>query len=268
MTENDNTRPGVFQRLDFTADYISSGGGAQSLAMSKISLQAVFGFPCPSKESPLLITPYFESTFLSDTPADAALSSTLYRTGVNIAWVAQLTDRWGIYAYISPAISSDFRASDSAFRLPGGVVGTYKWNDKWTVTLGAAYTSYSSWPVSPICGLTWTPCSDWRFEFLIPRPRICHKMNSPWSQNRYWVYIGGEYGAGTWAVKDEFNNDDLLSYRDLRACLGIEKDNRTIGKLDFNAEIGVSFWRKLYYDNSPVEYCPNPGLFARFKILY
>ncbi len=266
--EDDNQRAGIFQRINFKADYVSSGGGQESAAISKFSLQAVFGLPCPTRKSPLLLTPYFDVTCLSDTPEFSGLPTTLYRTGVDIAWMTELNDRWGIYVYITPSVSSDFKTSKNAFRLPGGVVATYKIDSQWKLTLGAGYTSYSSWPVTPICGLTWTPNDDWRFELLIPRPRICRRINSPFSQNRYWLYLGGEYGAGTWATANPALQDDLLSYRDLRACLGIEKDNRTFGRIDLNAEIGISFWRKLYYDNSPIEYCPNPGVFARIQLIY
>ena len=285
MVDDSQGRAGIFQKLTGKATYVSSGGGASSLGLTTINLDLVLGFPFPSRTSPLLLTPYFQSDFMDFGNGYGTMPTSLYRAGVNVAWIKPINDQWGLFLFVSPCVSSDFHAKfDKAFRCPVGLIANWTMNPEWKLSLGVIYTDNDDWLFVPACGITWTPNELWKYELTVPRPRICRRIDDPFRQFRsagaagaafqdaYWLYLAGEYQGGTWAVDApeywKAGSDDQLRYRDLRVMFGFERDRQRIGRVDFNAEIGVAFCRKLYFEDSPAVYHPKPAFVARLQALF
>lgn len=285
MVEDSRGRAGIFQKLTGKATYVSSGGGTSSLGLTTINLDLVLGVPFPARTSPLLLTPYFQADFMDFGNSFCTLPTSLYRTGVNVAWIKPINDQWGLFLFVSPCVSSDFHAKfDKAFRCPVGLIANWAIHPEWKLSLGIIYTDNDDWLFVPACGITWTPNELWKYELTVPRPRICRRIDDPFRQFRsvdaagaalqdaYWLYLAGEYQAGAWAVDaPEYwgaRYDDQLRYRDLRVMFGFERDRQRIGRIDFNAEIGVAFCRKLYFEDSPAVYHPKAAFVARLQALF
>ena len=69
-------RNGVFQRLLFDATWLAPGG-ADGLGNNDLQLQGIFALPCPTINSPLVITPGFAVHYLQG-PQNADLPPRLY----------------------------------------------------------------------------------------------------------------------------------------------------------------------------------------------
>jgi hypothetical protein len=64
-----------------------------------------------------------------------------------------------------------------------------------------------------------------------------------------WLYLGGELGGGTWAIRHSDGSSDLMSYSDWRVFLGLE--NRTIhGIPGSQIEIGYVFHRRIHLSST------------------
>ena len=65
------------------------------------------------------------------------------------------------------------------------------------------------------------PTEDTEFRLVFPAPRISHRIATVDGTN-YYLYLGGEFGGGTWAIRREDGRDDTVGYNDLRLLLGAE----------------------------------------------
>ena len=83
---------GILQYMYFTGTWLPALGGGD-LGMSDLELGATFGFPMPTRESPLLVSPYFATHFL-DGPAGPDLPPRVFDTSVQFRWKStfQLTE--------------------------------------------------------------------------------------------------------------------------------------------------------------------------------
>ena len=283
MIEDKQGRNGIFQKITGKTTFVSSGGGVEGLGMTTINLDLVLGFPLPTRQSPLLLTPYFQADFMDYSAVYSGTPESLYRTGLNVAWMKQLNDRWGMFLFASPCVSSDFQADfDNAFRCPAGIIANWTINPAWKLSLGVIYTDNDDWLFVPACGVTWTPNDLWKWELTVPRPRICRRINDPFrncyfvrpgrNPSSYWVYLAGEYQGGTWAVEAKerwgARDDDRLQYRDLRIMFGIERDKKEPGRIDWNAEIGMAFCRKMYFEDLPTVFHPKTAFVARIQAVF
>jgi hypothetical protein len=67
---------------------------------------------------------------------------------------------------------------------------------------------------------------------------------------QYWLYVSGELGGNTWAVRENGINDKL-TYYDLRAMIGIEQ--RAVHGPRGRIEVGYVFNRSVSYASGPSE---------------
>ncbi|MDO4576352.1 MAG: DUF6268 family outer membrane beta-barrel protein [Planctomycetia bacterium] len=268
--EDDNVRQSFFQKIDFKQTVLDSFGGGDRLGISTTEITATFALPAFQGRGYFLFQPWFTQNVWYATPETYRYADSLFQAGISLGWMKEWNERWSLFAFFAPNYSGDYKSyAGQGFRFPGGVVLDWKQSDtlKWSV--GVVYTAWEQWSVLPYGGVTWTPNEDWKWELVLPRPRICRRLNSPFSEKRYWGYLAGEYGGGIWNVETPYGSrDDLLSYRDLRCMVGIEGDKRRIGALDWSAEIGVAFCRKVYWDRSDAVFRPEPGLVMRLRITY
>ena len=276
-------RDGVFQNVSFQAAWLSKGGGPEALGASTLETTTLLGFPFPRRETPLLIKPGFAVSYL-DGPEMPDLPARVYDTYVQFRHMRKLSELWGIDMAVTPGVYSDFKqGSDEAFRMSGHFGGMRKCTERFDLIVGVAYLPYQDLRILPFAGFIWTPTDDWKIEITVPRPMIARRIGQlyPWPAGGWldggdlacnaptttdWVYIAGELGGGSWAIRRANGDNDVVTYRDLRLILGYEREN--IGGLDYHAEIAYVFCRKYDYDSTTPNIHPGDSLMLRLGATY
>ncbi len=261
-------RAGVFQKLMFEGAWIPRLGG-DGFGMSDMQLRTVLAFPFPTRESPLLITPGFGVHFL-DGPADPDMPSRLYDAFCQFRWLVPVTDRLGFDLAFRPGYFSDFeQSSDSAVRYGGHILAAWDWTPRAKIILGAAYVDRKDVNVLPAAGLIWKPYDELIVELLFPRPRIARRIFLPWDYAEgieNWLYVAGEFGGGTWAIRRADQTNDLVNYRDFRVILGAER--KVEGGLNTWLEAAYLFGRRIEYDSATPDFDPCDSLMVRGGVSY
>jgi len=261
-------RDGVFQRLMFDGGW-SPRLGRDGFGMSHLQLRTVLAFPFPTRESPLLVTPGFGVHFL-DGPAEPDMPPRLFDAYCQFRWLVPVTDRLGLDLTFRPGYFSDFRqSSDSAVRYGGHIVAAWDWTPCTTIVLGAAYLDRRDVNVLPAAGLIWKPYEEAVLELMFPRPRIAHQVYVPWDWGagvENWVYVAGEFGGGTWAIRRADLTRDVVTYRDFRVILGAER--KVPGGLDTWLEVAYLFGRRLEYRSATPSFDPLDTFMLRGGVSY
>ena len=191
-----------------------------------LELKGIFALPCPTINSPLVITPGFGVQYLQG-PAKrrfaAAAARRLRRLPLALASDAAVGTRPGHYA----GHFSDFeQASSKAFRLTGHGAAAWTWNETTKFVLGAAYLDRPDVELIPIGGVIWTPNDEVTFDLVFPHPKISRRIY--WGgqyddKTQDWVYIAGEFTGDAWAIRRSDGSDDLVVLSDYRVILGLER---------------------------------------------
>jgi len=263
-----DARPGVFQKLIFNSTWLAAGGG-DDFGKTELDLRTVLAFPCPTRDSPLLITPGFGVHYL-DGPVGIDIPSRLYDAYTQFRWMHRLRPRLGIDLAVTPGWYSDYETpSGSALRITGHGVAAFDWTPTAKLILGVAYLDREDVGLLPIGGLIWTPHPDIKFELAAPRPRIARRLY--WSggfddEVQDWAYVAGEFGGGTWAIRHLSGADDEITYRDFRVLLGIER--KAVGRPGYRLELGYVFGRKLELDSPTPDIYPSDTVMLRVGATY
>lgn len=262
-------RNGVFQKVLFDATWLAPGGW-DGMGMTDLELRGIFALPCPTIDSPLLITPGYAVYYL-DGPKRADLPPRLNESYVQFRWLSQLTPKLGLDLAITPGVYSDFQqeASDS-FRITGHAAAVWTWSDRAKLVLGAAYLNRPDAEVIPIGGVVWTPNDDVKFDMIFPTPRIsrrigCRKGVESCKDTEDWLYIAGEFAGDAWAIRRADGTDDQVVLSDYRAIIGVER--KTVGGLSSRVEVGYVFSRRIRY-TSGTEYWPTDTVMIRGGLTY
>jgi len=262
-----DARDGVFQKLIFTSTWLNSGT-AGGFGIAEQELKTVLGFPFPSRRSPLVVTPGFAVAYL-DEPAGVDLPARVYEATVQFRWWKRFTPRFGIDFAVTPGVFGDFdQSGDEALRTPGHVAARFEWTPNLDVVLGAAYLDRDDVSVLPIGGVVWTPHEDLKLELVAPRPRIARRVywwGACTEEVQDWAYVAGEFGGGTWAIR-RATGDDVLTYHDFRAILGLER--KALGGLDGRLEIGYVFGRELQFAGGAPDVEPEDTVMVRAGLTY
>lgn len=163
-----------------------------------------------------------------------------------------LGDRWILQAAVAPSFYTDGdNTSSDAFRLPARLLAFWKYSDRLTVAGGVFFLDRDDVNWLPVAGLLWNPNDDWKVELMAPRPRVAWRCSRGEEADR-WLYVVGEFGGGTWAVRRNSGQDDAATVSDYRAMLGYEqKSPRGTG---WWVEAGVVFKRQLKFQSSLTEF--------------
>ena len=262
-------RPGMFQKLIFTGGWLAGGNGGEELGTSDLDLKTILAFPIPSGDYPLIVTPGFAVHYL-DGPTVQDLPARVYDAYAQFRWMRRLGPQLGIDLALTPGVFSDFeQSSDDAVRLTG--YGAAQWTaaEDFKVVLGAAYIDRWSTDVLPICGVIWTPHEDVKFDLVFPHPRIARRIYPSGAYGdavQTWLYVAGELGGGTWAIRRSGGADDVVDYTDYRVFLGMER--KILGGLDTRFEVGYVFGRKIRYDSLSAKVDPSDTVMLRGGVTY
>jgi len=260
----DTSKPGVFQKIDFSGTWIA-GNNTNDVGFTEVSLFAVFGLPAPTRDSPLLITPGFEVTFL-DGPNTVDLPARLFDTYLQFRWLSKLSDRWGADIAVSPGIYSDFQQiGDEALRITGHGFASYDWSETLRLVLGIAYLDRNDVSLLPAAGFIWTPHEDVRFELVLPRPRVAFRPIYT-GDSEDWIYVAGEFGGGSWEIERTSGAIDQLTIRDYRAILGWERKHT--GGHATRVEFAWVFGREFEFESATPDFDADSTVMIRGGVTY
>jgi hypothetical protein len=263
-----DVRPGVFQKLIFEETWLPRFG-SQGFGMNDVGLKMVLGLPCPTVDSPLIVTPGYMVHYL-DGPETPDLPPQVYDAFVEFRWLHRFTPQWGVDLDVAPGYYSDYQQSDSrAWRFTGHAIVAWTWTPLATVVLGAAYEQRTQTPLIPVGGLIWNPNDDTKFNLVFPEPKISRRIR--WRRDgnadfEDWVYVAGEFANDTWTVLQPGLSSDLLTYRDIRAMLGYE--HKVFGGISSKVEVGYVFSRKLQLTDQSINLDPTSTLMLRGGLTY
>ncbi|MCC7083686.1 MAG: hypothetical protein IT427_01620 [Pirellulales bacterium] len=259
-------REGFFQRATFTTTYLPRLDGT-GVGFLGVDTNLIFGLPCPTRESPLLIRPGTEVNFVEASTA-FDLPSELYDNYMEFRWLSKITPRFGVDISVTPGWHSDYQNSIGAdcYRTVAYGVGAWDWTPQLTLAAGIIYLDRDDVNLAPAGGIIWTPNDDTRFELISPRPRIARRFHAE-PTFADWMYVAGEFGGGQWGIQQAGGVNNVLTSSDWRLLLGIERKSNNLG-LNGRIEIGYVFGRVLRFrDNLPDQDLPDTML-ARVGVWY
>ncbi|MEI8374644.1 MAG: hypothetical protein WCJ35_17600 [Planctomycetota bacterium] len=247
-------RCGSFQKLSFVNTYLPRMG-SNGLGLYDAELTSVWGVPFPNQDAPLVITPGIATHWL-DGPSSLDIPAQLHDVYTEFRWLPKLGERFRADVAVQPGYYSDWDGSSTrALRLTGHVSGIFDWTPKFQLVLGAAYLDRPDIQVLPIAGFIWKPDMFTEFRLVFPAPKIAYRfpismyLNNPnyprsWSSET-WLYLAGELGGGTWAIRHSDGTSDLMSYSDWRIFLGMETKS-LVSLSSFFIEVGYVFHRRIH----------------------
>ena len=123
-------RTGVFQKVKFTGDYLPRFSD-DSLGMTDLELDVVFGLPFLTVETPLLVTPFYAVHFM-DGPDSPDVPPRLHDAAITFQNIRPINDRWLAMFDVTVGQYADDASFDSseAFRITGGGAGVYRSSDQ------------------------------------------------------------------------------------------------------------------------------------------
>ena len=261
-------RDGIFQKSSSELLYLPRLEGDSLGITGLTTADAVFGFPFPRRETPLLVNPRHRVLWL-DGPDFTDVPPRVHEAELGFQHFRPLGERWLLNAAVTVGMYADDHSFDSseAFRVTGRALGIYELTSQWKGILGVVYLNRAGYSVVPAAGLTFDR-GDLKLDLVFPRPRIAWLLpgSSPTACEQQWVYLQGELGGNAWAVDRTSGVEDTLSYGDIRLILGFE--NKVIGGLSSRTEIGYAFNRELEYDSEGFESELDDTLFLRFGSTY
>lgn len=261
-------RSGPFQRLISHHTWLFPDG-REDFGFFQSELKSVWGVPFPDLRRPLVLTPGFAVYFLEG-PESTDLPARVYESYLQLRWLPSLSERWKVDLGITPGFYGDYAFVDSStFRLSGHALGVFQWRPTLILSFGAAYLDREDVGVIPVAGIVWQPNQDWVLELLIPRPRVARRLHWPLldrPEAETWLYVGGEFGGGTWSVERADGSRDVATYRDFRLLGGIEQ--KVPFRLSWRLEGGYVFSRKLTFEEDVVKLRPNDTALVRLSISY
>ena len=276
-------RSGAFQKVSFVNTYLPRFGGADGFGIYGVELTSVWGIPCPTTNAPLVITPGFGTQWL-DGPAGLNVPAQLHEVYTEFRWLPKLGDRFRIDVAVQPSYQSDWSgSSDRALRIMGHGDAVFDWTPHFQMVLGCAYLDRPDIELLPIAGFIWTPSRDAEYRLVFPTPKISwcidkdpeqllrggngtYISNSNSWTSDLWLYVAGELGGGTWAIRHSDGESDLMSYSDIRVFLGLER--KTLTFIGSQIEIGYVFHRYIRLASTNDNFDLGDTLMARAALNY
>jgi hypothetical protein len=263
-----DVRSGFFQRAIFNGTYLPRTAGRGGFGQNDLEAKLVVALPCPTTDSPLVITPGFAVHYL-DGPTGVDLPPRLYDGSCQFRWLSQVTPQLGLDFAVTPGWYSDFQQNwGGAFRMPGHAAAAWTLNPTTKLVLGAAYLARFDVNVIPVGGIIWTPNDDTKFELLFPEPKLAHRVLHECehgSEINTWLYLSGEFAGDVWAIETPIGNEQVL-LRDCRVILGIER--KKIQGFGAKLEVGYVFGRRIMYSGPTPEFDPSDTILLRAGVQY
>jgi hypothetical protein len=262
-------RSGMFQKVNFNTLWAPNSGGRKGLGMTQLDLSAMFALPLLTPDSPLIITPSFQTTFFDPKIKGYATNKTLYTTGIDFRWIRPVVrNKWTFDLGLAVRYSGDFKVKGSkALRFPAHIASVWDCNPRLKVILGVVYLDRKddyNW--FPMAGLIWTPHEDISVELVVPRIRIAQRVrwfgSAAGDDTSDWIYAAFELSGSSWSYEGQ-NVSDTIDYHDLKLLLGYER--RCVSGFTLGFEFGYMFEREYELDRSNYRIHPSDCVFLRLR---
>jgi len=259
-------KPGVFQGVAFQFDWMPDLEGGD-LDIKDFTLTTTWGFPLPTRDSPLLITPGFGAHLLDGPPAPD-LPGELYDAYLQFRWLRPITDRWSADLAVTTGVYGDLQSDNNeTFRVSGRAMAIFRWRPGATLIFGVVILNRNDIFALPAAGLIWQPNDLWDVNLVFPQPRIARRiLRLDHGHVQHRVYLAGEFGGGRWAIQRADGSDDAIDVSDYRLMLGLEK--KRIGGLRTRVELGYVFSRTIEFDSATPDFTPADTLLLRVATDY
>jgi hypothetical protein len=240
--------PRLIEHPRFRHTYLFGENG-NDLAINDIELATSLTYPrFLMSQQPLRISPGF-ILHLWDGPDTAVtgvdLPSTAYSAYLAFDFISALSQPAGVEMNFTIGLYTDFNSVTSdSLRFTGVGLGWVRLNPTTTFKLGVEYIDRLDLKLFPAVGIFTMPTADLKMDFYFPRPRIAWRMpNNLFTE--LWMYVGAEYGGGSWTIERTSGMSDQVDINDIRVFVGLEGTGRRGGALF--AEFGYVFERDLFY---------------------
>jgi hypothetical protein len=241
-----NVVPRLLERPRFRHSWIP-GGEAFELEIHDAEFTTTLTLPLGAFQ-PLRITPGASFHFWNgpETPATGFdLPSQAYSAFLAIDHVTNPCAAAGLENNFTVGVYSDFENVNSdSLRFTGTILGWFRVNPMNTVKIGIEYLDRLDIKLLPAFGVFIQPTSDFRFDVYFPRPRLAQRLPN-FTGREIWLYVGGEYGGGTWTIERLGPFDDQVDINDVRAFVGLEWQGPR--QVTGFFEAGYVFERELIY---------------------
>jgi hypothetical protein len=261
-------RNGVFQKVLGNATWLAPGG-ADGMGMYDLQVESIFALPCPTRNSPMVITPGFAVHYLQG-PQNVDLPPQLHEGYAQFRWLSQVHPKLGLDLAVTPGWYSDWNQDSSqALRITGHAATAWTWTDNAKIVLGAAYLDRPDVEVIPIGGLMWTPNPEVSFDLVFPHPKISQRVY--WAGEygddvQDWAYIAGEFAGDAWAIRRTDGTNDMVVLSDYRVILGLER--KVTSGVSSRFEVGYVFGRRIRYSSDTPNFYPTDTVLLRAALTY
>jgi hypothetical protein len=245
----------VFERPRARQTYIYGRSSDNQLGINDIELATTLTWAdFLQTNQPLRTTPGFIFHYWTG-PDSAAnpgfdLPPRAYSTFINFDHLTNPANQFGLENSFTVGYYSDFENhSSDGIRFTGRVLAWSRWNSYAITKIGVEYLDRVRVKMLPAFGVYMTPTPDLKIDLYFPRPRISHRIPNIYDTEA-WVYVGGEYGGGSWVIERMGGMDDQVDINDVRAYMGME----WMGPLRVTGffEAGYVFNREILYRSNPM----------------
>lgn len=247
-----------------------NGNGSSELGIDDVALSGTMAIPFLYNAAPLLVRPGFAVHYwegpVSTGPGTPDMPPRTYDAFIEAGWKPVVTPWLSGDLRMSVGYYSDFSKYDSeAIRIRGSGLAIFTLSAQFAIVAGVDYINRLQIKLLPAGGVIWTPNPDMRWEILFPNPKLANRITT-WGNTDVWLYAGGEYGGGTWAIQRQSLAEDAVDYNDLRVFLGTEFVGYTGMKGWF--EVGFVWNRELVYLSGTPDFKPNETIMLRAGMSY
>jgi len=257
----DRFRKGFYQGAEVSAGFLlDTGNKAGGLDQTFEQARVGFAVPLGSFENILVMQPYFRADHFNG-PETIDVPGTVYDTGVTFFNRKVWSPKISSLAIVTPSVRSDFTTNDGAVRLFGLGLVNWQKSDALMCSAGVLYLGRADLPLLPVFGFTYQPSPTWRFEAMMPRPRIAHRLWKQGGEAEGWGFFSASIGGNTWAVTRENGQSDLLTLSEIRLFGGYEVLRP--GGRGYVIEAGLALGRKIEYERPLTNVSLNNGVFIQ-----
>ena len=221
------------------------------LAWTRAEASSTFAFPLwYNIETPLLVTPGFAFNWLqgpatTGMPGEPDLPPQVYDAYLDFAWYPRVTEYLGGELGFRTGVWSDFSFWDTdSIRFLGRGLANVSLTPQLDILFGAVYLDRLNVKILPAGGVYYRPSPEWDLYLVFPNPKIRNFISAVGNTKWFW-YVAGEYGGGTWTVKRQFVAEDQFDYNDIRVSGGLEFETQTM--IRGHLEVGYVFDRELLF---------------------
>ena len=233
----------------------------------KFPILRLFGSPPP------IVKTGFSFTELYAAPS-SGLPRELFEYTMGVSKVYRVNDRWTIRSMLGIGLATDNKnRSSDAWQFRGGVFGIYQWNEQWQWSIGAIALGRNDLPAVPALGAVWQPNESIRWDLIPPNPKVNFLLNE-FNSRQNWLYLGGGFNGTTWGYRTALQQNDRLTYRDLRLVAGWQSQPTGqpgipyVRGRKYNLELGYVFSRELEFNQDQTQRALDDAWMIRLESRY